>query len=369
MRVLQVIPELQTGGAEQTAVDIARALVAAGHNAVVASQGGRMVDELPGEAKHVKLPVASKNPLIMLSNVERLTALCRREKIDIIHARSRAPAWSALLVARRLKIPFVTTYHGAYKASNGLKLWYNSVMARSDAVIANSLFTAKRIVEQFPFAESSIRIVPRGTDFSQYDGAAKQYDWDLPDGTRVVLLIARLTRWKGQEVAIKALKDLPENVHLVLAGEDQGRTEYRQSLISLAETLGLSARVHLIGHAEPPRAFAGADVAIVPSTEPEAFGRAAVEAQAAKVPVIVSNLGAVPETVLVPPHVEENERTGWHIPARDPQALRDAITKVLDLEQTELDDHLIRAQAHVQRHFSVESMGDQTLTIYEALLR
>ncbi len=368
LRVLQIVPELETGGAERTTIDIAHALVDAGDEALVVSQGGRMAADLPGAARHIKLPVASKNPLTMLANARRIGALCRQEGIDLIHARSRAPAWSALMAARGANLPFVTTYHGAYKARTGLKRWYNSVMARGDVVIANSQFTADSIAAQYPFARDRLTVIPRGTDFASYEKPVQPYDWNLPEGTRIVVQIARLTEWKGQSVSIGALAGLPDDIHLVLAGDDQGRTDYRESLIRLAERAEVHDRVHLVGHVDAPRALASADVCIVPSTEPEAFGRAAVEAQAAGVPVIVSRLGAVPETVLAPPMVDETERTGWHVPAGETGPLCDAIKTVLALEPTSRDAQIQRAKRHVHDRFSLQAMCQATLAVYRQLV-
>jgi glycosyltransferase involved in cell wall biosynthesis len=368
LRVLQIVPELETGGAELTTVDVAQALVDSGHEAFVVSQGGRMVADLPEAATHITLPVASKNPLTMLANARRITGLCQRERIDLIHARSRAPAWSGLMAARSAKIPFVTTYHGAYQASNAAKRWYNSVMARGDVVIANSQFTADSIASQYPFARDTLTVIPRGTDFAQYNGNAEPYDWPVPESARVVVQIARLTEWKGQSVAVGALAGLPEDVHLVLAGDDQGRTDYRESLIRLADRAEVAHRVHLVGHVDAPRALAWADVCIVPSTQPEAFGRAAVEAQAAGVPVVVSKLGAVPETVLVPPRVAEEARTGWHVKPGDPMALCNGIREALALEGEARDAHIKRAKEHVHARFSLDAMCQATLAVYRQLV-
>ena len=368
MRVLQIVPELETGGAERTTIDIAHALVDAGEEAFVVSQGGRMAADLPSAARHITLPAASKNPLTMLTNARRIRTLCKLEGIDLIHARSRAPAWSALMAARGASLPFVTTYHGAYKARTGLKRWYNSVMARGDVVIANSQFTADSIAAHYPFARSKLTVIPRGTDFAHYEKPVQPYDWNLPEGSRIVVQIARLTEWKGQSVSIGALAGLPDNVHLVLAGDDQGRTDYRESLIRLAERVSVRDRVHLVGHVDAPRALAAADVCIVPSTEPEAFGRAAVEAQAAGVPVIVSKLGAVPETVLAPPLVDENERTGWHVPAGETGPLCDAIKTALALEPAALDAQIKRAKRHVHDRFSLQAMCQATLAVYRQLV-
>lgn len=367
MRVLQIIPELETGGAEQTAIDVAHALVDAGEEAFLVSQGGRMVADLPQAATHVTLPVASKNPFVMLANANRIGALVQREGIHLIHARSRAPAWSALMAARAARIPFVTTYHGAYGSTSAAKRLYNSVMARGDQVIANSQFTADVIADRYPFARDKLTVIPRGTDFARYDGSAEPYDWGLPPDAKVVVQIARLTPWKGQLVAIEAVAACEEAVHLVIAGEDQGRTAYRQSLLDLAAKLGIAHRVHLVGHVDPPRAFAGADVSVVASIEPEAFGRAAVEAQAAGVPVIVTRLGAVPETVLVPPLVDEGHRTGWHVPPGEAEPLAEAIGHALALDAGARNAHIKRAREHVHAHFSLDAMCAATLAVYRRL--
>lgn len=373
MRVLQIIPQLETGGAEQTAVDIAHALVDAGEEAFLISEGGRMMADLPGAATHITMPVASKNPFVMLANANRIGALCQREGIHLIHARSRAPAWSGLMAARGAKIPFVTTYHGAYGTESAPKRLYNSVMARGDRVIANSQYTADVIASYYPQAQNRLVVIPRGTDFARYEGLARSggsvepYDWGLPDGAKVVVQIARLTPWKGHLVAIEAIAACDDSVHLVIAGEDQGRTAYRQSLLDLATSLGITHRVHLVGHVDPPRAFAGADLSVVASIEPEAFGRAAVEAQAAGVPVIVSKLGAVPETVLVPPVVDEAHRTGWHVPAGEPTPLAEAIQHALGLEHEERSAHISAAKEHVHAHFSLDAMCAATLAVYRQL--
>ncbi|MEM1286918.1 MAG: glycosyltransferase family 4 protein [Pseudomonadota bacterium] len=363
-----MIPELETGGAERTTIDIANALVEAGHDAWVVSEGGRMVGELDARVRHMPMRVKSKNPITIVANAQRLAMLSRHQGIDILHARSRAPAWSAYLAARRTGLPFVTTYHGAYKASTGAKLWYNSVMARGHAVIANSRFTATSISIQFRFARERITVIPRGSDLTAFEGSAEPYDWGLPAGSKVIVQIARLTEWKGQRVALQAISALPADVHLILCGDDQGRTRYTDDLKSLAAELGVDRRVHFVGHVDPARALATADICIVPSVEPEAFGRAAVEAQAAGVPVIVSKHGAVSETVLAPPQVSDEKRTGWHVPVGDAEALSASVEHVLSLAPTTRKAHLSRARDHVRAHYSVQAMQEATLRVYASLM-
>ncbi|WFE90180.1 glycosyltransferase family 4 protein [Roseibium porphyridii] len=380
--VLQVIPDLNSGGAERTTLDVARAIVEDGAQALVVSQGGQLVPELESfGAEHIVLPVKSKNPVTLWKNTKRLATLISERGVDLIHARSRAPAWSALRAARRTNVPFVTTYHGTYNQSNALKAYYNSVMARGDAVIANSEFIAKLIGKRHPFAKSRIAIIPRGSDLKSLDpdnvSALRQQalkdSWGIPNGHPIIMNMARLTAWKGQSVLIEAmalLKDdgLSEPI-AILAGDAQGRDGYVAELKNQIAGLGLHDRVRLVGHcADVPAAMALSDLAVVASVEPEAFGRAAVEAQAASVPVIVSNLGAVPETVLAPPDVPGSQRTGWRVTASDPQALADAIRSALLMDEKSKRDLTSRALAHVQQNFTVETMCARTLAVYEGLL-
>jgi glycosyltransferase involved in cell wall biosynthesis len=380
--VLQVVPELEAGGVERTAVDIAAGLAAAGARALVATEGGRLVAELQAKGGiWIPFPAKSKNPLRMTLNVRRLRAICLDEGVDILHARSRAPAWTALAVARSLRLPFVTTYAGSYGGRSAVKILYNSVMARGDVVIANSHYTAGLIGERHPFARHHIRVIHRGTDlraFSPGRVAPERVDrlrqaWGVRPDQRVVLLAARLTGWKGQKLLIEAAKLVRDrgltDFVVVLAGDPQGREGYRKELEDLARKLGLDGVVRIPGHcADMPAAFLTASVVAVPSTEPEAFGRSAVEAQAMGTPVIVSDIGAVPETVLAPPQVAPAARTGWHIPAGDAQALAEALAHALQLGASARDGLAARARAHVERHFSLERMVGETLDVYGALL-
>lgn len=379
--VLQVIPDLNTGGAERTTVDIAQALVKSGGTALVVSEGGRLVDELEAiGAAHITLPVKSKNPLTIWKNAARLQKIIRTHKVDLIHARSRAPAWSCLIAARREKIPFVTTYHGFYSQKSAIKALYNSVMARADTVIANSHYTASQIESRSPFAKGNITVIHRGSDISKLAPASVTEDrrtalataWGLKNTDRVLLNIARVTSWKGHSVIIDALAELAQSgdteTIAILAGDAQGRAAYVEELKTRINANGLENRVRLVGHCDDVgAAMALADVSVVASIQPEAFGRAAVEAQAACVPVIVSDLGAVPETVLAPPEVSDEERTGWRVPPGDPKALANAIREVFAMDTGERDELIKRAQAHATAHFSIEKMCAETLAVYDKL--
>jgi len=382
-RVLQIIPELDAGGAERTTVDIAGALAAVGARALVATEGGRLVGELQAKGGHwLRFPAASKNPAVMAVNVLRLMRLCHREGVQIIHARSRAPAWVALGAARRLGLPFVTTYHGSYSGRTSVKVLYNSVMARGDVVIANSRYTADLIHRVHPEqAGDRVRVIHRGTDLAVFNpvavGAGRvealRRAWNVAPHERVILLAARLTAWKGQRVLIEAAAQMRDrgmsDIAVVLAGDPQGRTSYERELDALIAARNLGAVVRRVGHcADMPAAFRAASVVAVPSVEPEAFGRSAVEAQALGAPVVVSDLGAVPETVLAPPDVPAGQRTGWRVPPGDATALAAALTEALSLGASARDALARRARSHVEAHFSLDRMVGDTLAVYAGLL-
>lgn len=380
MTILQVVPELGTGGAERTTIDIAAALVAQGDRALVVSEGGRMLDELLATgAEHIMMPVATKSLLPMRANASRLADLMEQEGVDIIHARSRAPAWSSLWAASWTYRPFVTTYHGAYNERTILKNRYNSVMARGDIVIANSGFTAKLVAKRHPFAASRLVTIHRGIDLTAFEadagarGMELRRRWHVDPRVPVLINVARLTPWKGQEVLLDAVALLAHK-HTgpwvcVLAGDEQGRTDYRDKLINKARALDIEKRVRLVGHVDDvPGAMAAATIAVQPSIEPEAFGRAAVEAQAARLPVVVTDLGAVRETVLAPPEVGRDKRTGWRVPPRDAHALADALFEALMASHDTRDAIGRRGRAHALANFSLDAMKRKTLGVYHSLL-
>lgn len=373
--ILQILPKLEAGGAERTALHIAAAIVEAGGRALVACEGGRMVSELQLlGGLWVPFPAATKSPLKMWRNVRRLARIVRDEGVDILHARSRAPAWVALGAARRTRRPLVTTYHGSYSGASALKRYYNSVMARGDAVIANSRFTAEAILALYPFARERLTIIHRGTDLRVFSPAKVEPEriarlreaWGVSPYDRIVLLAARLTGWKGQRVLIEAAAGLrAENVRIILAGDSQGRDRYVRELDRLIVANGVGDIVTRVGHCvDMPAAFLTAAVVAVPSTEPEAFGRSAVEAQAMGTPVVVSDLGAASETVLV-----GAERTGWRVPAGDAAALGEALREALNLGASARDAMARRARLHVEKNFSLTHMSEQTLGVYAGLLR
>jgi glycosyltransferase involved in cell wall biosynthesis len=379
--ILQIIPALDTGGAERTVIDIAEALGIAGADALVASEGGRLEGELAAAGGElVRFPAAAKNPLKLLANARRLQRLIEARGVRLVHARSRAPAWSALIAARLAGVPFVTTYHGVYNQKSALKGWYNSVMARGRVVIANSHYTAGIVRIRHGTPEARLRVIHRGVDLTRFAADAVGAErigalcakWGVNDDARLVVLAARLTRWKGQHTAIRAaalLKDRPEfsDVVFILAGDDQGRAGYRAELASRIAEFGLSGRVLLTGHCEDmPAAFLAASLALVPSIEAEAFGRISAEAQAMRCPVIVSDLGALPETILQ--GEADRLETGWVFPAGDAVALADRIAMALSLPPDRKAAIGRAAREHVAARFSKAALQRETLAVYDNLL-
>jgi glycosyltransferase involved in cell wall biosynthesis len=298
-----------------------------------------------------------------------------------VHARSRAPAWSAFLAARRTGKPFVTTYHGAYGEVGPFKAAYNSVMARGDRVIANSNYTASVIEARDPRAKDRIRVIYRGVDRNAFDPAAVdasaveslRAQWGVPPGAKIVLHAARLTSIKGQRdlIAAAALANREgalDDAVVILAGDAPGRDAYREELIGLIARHGLGDRVRLVGHCrEMPAAYLAAQVAVTTSTVPETFGRTSAEAQAMGCPVIVPDLGALPETI-VSPGQSEARFTGWLFPPRDVAALASRIGQALALTPVERNAIGARARAHVAGKFMLERMQGSTLAVYDELL-
>jgi glycosyltransferase involved in cell wall biosynthesis len=368
--LLQVVPRLDAGGVEQTTLDIDAAVVAAGGRSLVASAGGRMEGALKGEL--VRLPVDSKNPSVLIANRKRLKTLIREEGVSLVHARSRAPAFSALWAARAAGVPFVATYAGIYNAGTPLKRWYNGVMTRGEAVIANSGFTAAHLLAEHGVDPAKLTVIPRGLDLARFDPdavaagriEALRQAWRLQGETRPIALLAgRLTRWKGQALAIEALAGLGRPLVLVLAGDDQGRLDYRQELLARAERLGVAEQVRIVGHcADMPVAYLAADFTLAPSLEPEAFGRTALEPQAMGRPVLAAAHGGALETVV-------DGETGWLVPPGDVGAWSQALASMLDAGPERRAEMGRAGRARARMLFSVEAMTGATLDLYARLVR
>ncbi|MEO8713667.1 MAG: glycosyltransferase family 4 protein [Acetobacteraceae bacterium] len=370
--ILQVLPALETGGVERGTVEIAEAVARAGWTALVASAGGRMVAQVERVGgRHLALPLDAKGPVGIARNAGSLARLIRAERVDIVHARSRAPAWSAWFAARRTGARFVTTYHGTYGEDLPFKRHYNAVMARGEIVIAASRFIADLVARRHGVDPARIRVIPRGIDPMVFDPGAVSPErqarlraaWSVPDGAPVVMLPGRLTGWKGQGVLIDAAARLARrDARVVLVGSDQGRRAYSEGLRGRAAALGLADRLHLAGDCDDmPAALLLADVVVHASTEPEAFGRVVIEAQAMGRPVVASDLGGPVETVV-------EGVSGWRVKPGDPAALAAAIDRVLALPETARRALGERARAGVLARCTTAAMQGATLDVYREVL-
>jgi glycosyltransferase involved in cell wall biosynthesis len=371
-----VVPELDTGGAEQTTIDVAHAVVRAGGKALVATRGGRMAARLQADGGRLaQMPVQTKNPLVMLGNAARLVDLIRKEKVSIVHARSRAPAFSALWAAQTTETPFVATYHGVYNAKSGLKRWYNAIMTRGDLVIANSDYTRDHVLAEHHLDPGRIVSIPRGVDLERFNPswvtpdrvAALRDAWGIAETDRrtKLLLAGRLTRIKGHLLIVEAamrLKARGKDFLIIFAGDDQGRTEYRQEVEAAIASAGLSQQVKLVGHCDDmPAAYMVCDIAMLPTTKPESFGRTAVEPQVMGKPVLASDHGGTTETVL-------SGETGWLVKVDDPEAWTVAMAKAVDIGGARLAAMGQAAANRARRLYSVDAMCEATLAAYAQVL-
>ena len=372
MGILQVLPRLDTGGVEQVVIELTAAVSRAGYRALVASAPGKLVpfvERAGGE--HFSMDLASKNVLRMAWNGDQLARLIRGQQVALVHAHSRVPTFAARSAARQGKIPLVTTYHGAYSDSGAFKRRYNSIMAAGDRVIAVSNFIADLVRERHNVSDDRLRIVPGGVDPSRFDPDAVNdgrvehlaRSWRLPDGVPTIMLPARLTSWKGQEVMIRALASMRHrDPVLLLVGSAQGRETYVKMLTELARKLNIAGRVLFTGDViDMPAAYKLADVVVNASTDPEAFGRTIVEAQAMRRMVIVTDHGAARETV-------RDGQTGWRVKPGDPDALAAVIDSALDLPVSTRIALGIAARTYVSEYYSTSAMQAGTIAVYQELL-
>lgn len=368
--ILQVLPALGGGGVERGTVEIAEAIAGAGWTSLVASSGGPRVAALErAGARHVTLPLGRKMPWSIRANARRLAALIRAEGVDIVHARSRAPAWAAYLACRATGARLVTTWHGIYNEDLPFKRRYNAVMARGELVIAISHYVADHLIARTGIDPARVRVIHRGVDPVLFDPAAIQPQrieklaraWDLLDGQTTVMLPGRLTRWKGQNVLIEALARLGQgDIRCLLVGDDQGRTAYRAELERRAREAGVALTI--AGHVDDmPAALKLADAVVHASTDAEAFGRVVIEAQAMGRPVIAADLGGPAETV-------ENGVTGWRVKPGDPAALADTLSYVLSLPEAARATLGQQARDAVLEHFTTARMQAATLDVYREVL-
>ena len=373
MNVLQLTPELNAGGVERTTIEMAEALITAGHSSHVVSAGGRMEDELIKKGAHLhRFDIGSKNILTYPSRVRLLKKIIQEHKIDIVHARSRAPAWIGHQAAKDMNTAFMSTYHGIYNANSSIKRRYNAIMTKGALTIANSNMTKDHIIKEHGLEESRIIVIPRGVDLDMFDPAkinaadikTVRQSWGAAPSDHVLLLPGRLTEWKGQRVAILAMLEADSNIRLVIMGDAQGRTAYAQQLNKLIKDYNLSGSIHMADHNKNmPLMIAASDLVLSTSIEPEAFGRVAIEAQAMGKPVIATANGGTLETVL-------DKQTGLWVEPNDQSALGRAIGSIFrKTPHSWLHDYNPAfARDHIVRNFSKRALQSKTLDVYNRLL-
>ena len=380
MKILQVIPKLGYGGAETGCYDLAHFLYEKDCNSFIITSGGHLLKYVKkNKVKIFKLPVHSKNIILMLINTLIISLITIIYNIDIIHARSRAPAWSCLWACFLTRRKFVTTFHGTYNFSNVIKKFYNSVMVKSKLIIAGSNFIFNHInenYEKFLNSKNKLMVIFRGINLEYFnekniaEHKKKKLisDWNLDTEKKTILLPGRLTSWKGQDILIEALNILIEdynktNFQAVILGPDQGRRVYSKKLFSLVERYQLNQKVRFISHVKDmPVAYSIADIVVSSSIEPEAFGRVAVEAQAMKKPIVASDIGGSKETVL-------NGKSGILYKSGDARELAKVLNKLIELDKEALYSMGNEGRKNVTRKFDVEKMCQTTFTEYKKLLK
>ncbi|MGB9878433.1 MAG: glycosyltransferase family 4 protein [Candidatus Pelagibacter ubique] len=379
LKVLQVIPKLGYGGAETGCYDLAHYLPENNCSSYIVTSGGELLKFIDKKkVKVIKLPVHSKNPFLMLFNSIALIFIILLNNISIVHARSRAPAWSCLFATKITRRKFVTTFHGTYNFKNSIKKFYNSVMVRSDLIIAGSNFIFSHINQNYPKyldLKKKFLVIFRGINVDYFDSSTTLdseenrliSDWEVDRNKKTILMPGRLTAWKGQETFIEALnlvnKELGyESFNAVILGSDQGRDIYTKKIKRLAEQYRLTSQLKFIEHCKNmPLAYKISDIVVSASVEPEAFGRVAVEAQSMEKPIIASDIGGSNETII-------DNVTGFLFQSGNAEALSKKIIEVLQLDESRLKSIGIEGRKNIIKKFNVEKMCFSTYSEYKKLL-
>jgi len=371
--VLQVLPHLNSGGLVSGAVEISGALQKAGMISYVASAGGRREREITrAGAKVIILSLESKNPIIIFLNIYKLSKIIKKHKINIIHARSRAPAWSAYFAAKKMGIPFVTTFHGTYAIKNNLKKKYNSIMVSGDRIIAISKFIKNHILSNYKIGKEKIVTIHRGINLDNFDYLKVSNErlrtfskkFNIPEDSYVVLLPGRITRWKGHILLIEAIAKLERSdITCLLVGDSQGRKKYITELENLINKVNLKNSFRIIeNQTDMATIYKLADVVVSASLDPEAFGRVVAEAQAMGRPTVAVNHGGGPEIII-------EGITGWLFKPGDSTDLARKINKALSLNIEDRDKMALKSIERTKLNFNNEMMCANTLKVYEELLK
>ena len=379
LKVLQVIPKLGYGGAETGCYDLAHYLPENNCSSYIVTSGGELLKFIDRKkVKVIKLPVHSKNPFLMLFNSIALIFIILLNNISIVHARSRAPAWSCLFATKITRRRFVTTFHGTYNFKNPFKKFYNSVMVRSDLIIAGSNFIFSHINQNYPKyldLKKRFLVIFRGINVDYFDSSTTLdseesrliSDWEVDKNKKIILMPGRLTAWKGQETFIEALnlvnKELGyDSFNAVILGSDQGRDIYTKKIKRLAEQYRLTSQLKFIEHCKNmPLAYKISDIVVSASVEPEAFGRVAVEAQSMEKPIIASDIGGSNETI-------SDNVTGFLFQSGNAEALSKKIVEALQLDESRLKSIGIEGRKNIIKKFNVEKMCFSTYSEYKKLL-
>ena len=370
--ILQVLPALNSGGVEQGVIDINAAIVKAGGRSIVVSSGGARVHEIAkAGGLHIELPVNSKNPLVMAANIGRLRKVIREHDVDVVHACSRAPAWSAGRAAQGTPARYVTSCHAAHALGGTLKRLYNSSIAKGERVIAVSHFLADYLEKNYKIDPNIVRVIHRGVAMEKFHPNSVTperlirltQEMRIPDGAAVILLPARLSRIKGHMFLLDAMEKMArKDVFCLFLGSDIGNEDYRKELDSYIASKDMGAQVRIVPACnDMPAAYMMATVVVAPSLVPEGFGRVPIEAQAMGRPVIATDHGGTRETIL-------REETGWLVEPGNVDALASALNEAMGLSARDRAALATRAMGHVAQHFTNEQMCQGTLDVYAEAL-
>ena len=379
LTALIVTPTLHAGAADSGAVQLVRILTAAGHRPIVVSSGGRLVDDVTAAgASFVAMKVDSNSPLAIMRNAMAMARIAREAKCDVIHAHARAPGWSAYYAAKRTGVPFLTSWYKGFREQNALKHLYNGVMARGDRVVAISDQIAELVVERYGTPWDRIAVIPATIDFERFDPAqisparidAVRNAWGVQADTKLILVVGRMLRRKGHHVVVEAVRRLKEmglkDFMCVFVGEDQGKSRYSGELWDLILASGTTEVIRMVGATDDlPAALAASTVVVNAAVQPEGLQRAILEAEAMAKPVVVSDLGAGPDTVLAPPAVAEDRMTGLRISAGDSVALAAALVRMFSLPPAARAAIGARGRAWVLANFNTAAAAEPTLRLYE----
>ncbi|AHC73871.1 glycosyl transferase [Candidatus Endolissoclinum faulkneri L5] len=371
--ILQLLPTLVSGGTERGALDMAKSIVQANWRSLIVSSGGPLVHEVEQiGATHIKLPIHSKNPLHWRAIFNSLVNLIYSENIDLIHARSRIPAWIGLKVTKKTRLPFVTTFHQHPSTSNFIKQTYNSVMVRGDRVIAISQYIANRLLIEYKIDKARLRIIPRGVDLELFAPNKVPIErmirlinkWQIPQSIPILLIPGRLSEWKGHRLVIDMLAHHLKrgSLYCLIVGDYMAKPKIKKELESYARTCGIDEFIRITGCTDDmPAVYKLSDVVVSASLIPEPFGRAMIEAQAMGRPIVAFDHGGARETVIT-------GETGWLVKPGDPKALAKGVLTALSLNKRERASLSIKAIDNVRAHFSCSKMCNSTLAVYKELL-